>query len=151
MPSSHLLHITRGEKTDYFERLAVVFPVSNHRGQRQWNDIFSALRENNCPSRNTASLKTPFKIGVDSPSGTADRNPPAHAGNMGSIPGSGKIPHRANKPVCPNYWAHALVCSATREARAVRSPCITTREEHLLTELEKAHMQQQRSSTAKNW
>ena len=37
------------------------------------------------------------------PSGTADRNPPANAGNMGSIPGSGKIPHRANKPVCPNY------------------------------------------------
>jgi len=42
----------------------------------------------------------------DFPGGSVVKNPPANAGNMGSIPGSGtKIPHAlgATKPIQYNY------------------------------------------------
>ena len=38
--------------------------------------------------------------------GAVDRNPPANAGNTGSIPGLERFTCcRATKPVCHNYWA----------------------------------------------
>ena len=44
------------------------------------------------------------KLG-DFPGGAVNRNLPANAGDMGSIPGSGKSPtyHEATKPVNHNY------------------------------------------------
>ena len=47
---------------------------------------------------------------LDFPSGTADKSPPANAGDVGSIPGPGRIPHASEqlKPVCHNYGACAL-------------------------------------------
>ena len=45
----------------------------------------------------------------DFPGGTTDRNPPASARSVGSIPGPGKSTyHRAIKPLYHNYWAHTL-------------------------------------------
>ena len=36
-------------------------------------------------------------VGYDFPRGTVVKNPPANAGDMGSIPWSGKIPHAAEQ------------------------------------------------------
>ena len=43
------------------------------------------------------------------PDGSVVKNPPANAGDMGSIPDLGRshMP-RATRPVCHNYWACAL-------------------------------------------
>ena len=45
----------------------------------------------------------------DFPGGAVVKNPPAKAGDKGSIPGLGRshMP-RSNKPVCHNYWACTL-------------------------------------------
>ena len=66
------------------------------------------------------------------------KHPPANTGGPGLIPGPGRSHrHRAN-PV-PQLLE---LFSATGEAIAMRSPCSLQRE--------KAHVQQQRCSTAKN-
>ena len=39
----------------------------------------------------------------DIPGGTVDKNPPANAGDTGSIPGPGRSCCRATKPVHHNY------------------------------------------------
>ena len=45
----------------------------------------------------------------DFPGGTVVKNPPANAGDTGSIPGPGRSHmHRATKPMRHNYWACAL-------------------------------------------
>ena len=45
----------------------------------------------------------------DFPGGTVDKNPPANAGDMGSILVWEDSPcHWATKPMCHNYWAHIL-------------------------------------------
>ena len=42
------------------------------------------------------------------PGGAVNKNLPANAGNMGSVPGLGGFQCcRAAKPVCHNYWACA--------------------------------------------
>ena len=77
---------------------------------------------------------------------------------------------KATKPVYHNYWASGLesescslwspcawsLCSVTRKATAMRSPCTTTNSSPGLSQLEKAHVQPWRPSTAeskflKNW
>ena len=71
---------------------------------------------------------------------------------------------RATKPVYHNYWASGLesescnlwspctwsLCSITRKATAMRSPCTTTNSSPGLPQLEKAHVQPWRPSTAKS-
>ena len=75
--------------------------------------------------------------------GTVVKNPPVNAGNMGSIPQSGKLPRTM---VQPNRRASTIEarwvcspCSAKREATAVRSPwesgLLITTGESLLTAL----------------
>ena len=74
------------------------------------------------------------------------KNPPASAGDMGSIPvGEDPTCCGATKPMCHNYSR-----SATREATAMRSLCPTTKSSLHSWQLEEACMQQQRPSIAKN-
>ena len=75
----------------------------------------------------------------------------------------------ATKPMCHNYWAWALepashnywghmpqllkpvcleLCSATREATTMRSPCTTTKSSPHLPQVEEAHAQQRRPNAA---
>ena len=42
------------------------------------------------------------------PGGSVVNNPPANAGNMGSIPDLGRFHMHTTKPMCYNYWACAL-------------------------------------------
>ena len=52
------------------------------------------------------SLKT-LKLGFSG--GRVVKNPPAKAGDMGSIPAQGRShTHKATEPVCHNYWGCAL-------------------------------------------
>jgi len=76
------------------------------------------------------------------------KNPPANAGDIGLIPDQGR-PHmpQATKTHTPQLLSR---CSAAREATTMRSPCSATREQLRSLQLEKAHGQQQRPSTAKN-
>ena len=87
-------------------------------------------------------------------------------------PWSGKIPHTTEQlspcatttepalqsPGPANHWAHALtcqslcalsLCSATREASTTRSPRAAAKSSPRLPQLEKAHVQRWRPSTAK--
>ena len=56
------------------------------------------------------------------------------------------------KPICYNDWSPCTSNSrsATREATAMRSLCIATENSPCSLQLEKAHVQQWRASTAKN-
>ena len=59
----------------------------------------------------------------------------------------------ALEPVSHNYWAHVLqllsLCSTTREATPMRSPCTATKSSPHSLQLEKARVQQRRLSAAK--
>ena len=88
-------------------------------------------------------LKTQNKTSV--PGGEVGKNPPANVGNTGLNPGLGRL-HMpwGNEARVHSYWAWApsSLCSATREATAMKSsPCSP--------QLEKAHAKQQRASMAK--
>ena len=97
----------------------------------------------------------------DLPGGTVVKNPPAIAGDTGSSPGPGRfhmlqsneacVPQllslhsRAHKPqllkpACHNYWSpHAQrLCSATREASAMRSPHTAMKSSPRSPQLEKS-------------
>ena len=69
---------------------------------------------------------------------------------------TGPVRHKywacALEPTSHNYWSlHAWsLCSTTREATAMRSPCTTTKSGCRSPQLEEAHVQQQRHNTAKN-
>ena len=80
-------------------------------------------------------------------------NLPANAGDMGSIPGLGRshMPwsNWAREPQLLSLRVWSL-CSATREAAIVRGPCTAMKSGPHLLQLEKALMQKQRPSTAKN-
>ena len=81
----------------------------------------------------------------DFPGSTVDKNVPANVWCTGPIPGPGRC-LRAMTPRCHNYWAWALqsgshnywnphtLCSKTREATVMRSPCTAAaNRESLLT------------------
>ena len=80
--------------------------------------------------------------------------------HRGLIPGPGRfyMPW-STKPVCHNYWAHALqlpkpmclepVCSTAREATAMRSQCTAMKSGPCCLQPEKACMQQWRPSAVK--
>ena len=81
------------------------------------------------------------------------KNPPANAGDTGSIPGLG----RSHMPW--SNWAHEPqllslrvwnLCSATREAAIVRGPRTTMKSGPHSPQLEKALAQKRRPNTAKN-
>ena len=101
------------------------------------------------------------------------KNPPANAGNMGSIPGpggshmlqsswarapqllslhSGAREPRLLSPHATTAEARAPLspCSTTREATAMRSPHTAMKSSPRSPQLEKAHVQQQRPNIAKN-
>ena len=90
--------------------------------------------------------------GWDFPGGLVVKNLSANAGVMGT-PAPGRSPCQgATKPVCFYYWrlcAYSL-CSVTREATAMRSPCTPMKSSPCPPQLEKMCVQQQRPSTAKN-
>ena len=90
----------------------------------------------------------------DIPGGPVVKNLPANIRDMGFIPGLGRYPHavRQLSPRTTASKAHVpwSLNSATREATARRNPRTTTREEPLLTQLEKACVQLQRPSAAEN-
>ena len=87
----------------------------------------------------------------DFPGGPAFKNPPANAEVMGSITGLGRHA-RVQLSLCTTTTeAHApSPCSTTREAASVRSPRTKTKSSPRSLQLEKAHVQQQRSSAAKD-
>ena len=90
------------------------------------------------------------------PYGPVVKNPPANAGDKGSILGLEDSTHRgAAKPALWNPRAATpepecleAVSTAT-EASAMRGPCTPTREWRQLPQLEKAPVQQQGASAAK--
>ena len=94
------------------------------------------------------------------PGGTVDRNPPASAGDTGSIPGLGRFHMpKAAKPVHHNSRACMLqslrpVClepgSAAREATAVNSLCTPRKNSPSLLQVGKAHAQPPRPRATKN-
>ena len=97
---------------------------------------------------------------ADLPGGAVGKNPHANAGDTGSIPGPGRFhgcgeanpeSHscRAHE-LQPLKHSHVEPCSATREAPAMRSPHTTAKDSPHSPQLEKARVQQQRPSTAKN-
>ena len=101
----------------------------------------------------------------DFPGGTVVKNPPANAGTwVRALVREDTTCHGATKPMCHNYWACVLepachnywsphtysLCSATREATAVRSPHTTTKSSPCSPQLEKACTQQRRPNAAKN-
>ena len=55
--------------------------------------------------------------------------------------------HRATKPMCHNYWAHAL---QQEKLSGMRNPQSATKSSLYSPQLEKAYMQHGRPSTAKN-
>ena len=90
---------------------------------------------------------------LDVHGGVVDKNPPASAGDLGSIPGPGRFHMSRNnlacvsqllKPVCPE----TVLCNKRRHP--VRNPCTGTRSSPLLPKLEKAPAKKRRSSVAKN-
>ena len=79
----------------------------------------------------------------------------------GFQPWSGKIPHAAERqspwatttePTRHNYLGSCAwsLCSATREATAMRGPCTAARSGPRSSQLEKARTQRRRPNTAKN-
>ena len=91
---------------------------------------------------------------MDFPGGAVVKNPPANAGNMGSIPGPGgshmlgrNYQARAPQLLSLRVWS---LCPATREAATVKGPCTTMKSGPRLPQLEKALTQKQRPNTAKN-
>ena len=58
--------------------------------------------------------------------GPVVKNPPANAGNTGLVlgPGRSHMPTRANKPLCPNYWALAHNKRSHCNGRVAPAHCI---------------------------
>jgi len=89
----------------------------------------------------------------DFPGDPVVKNPPANAGNTGSIPDPGRFHVPRGK-----YWAraqllkpvHPRACASHREATTVGSLHAATREQPLSLQLEEARAQQQGHSAAKN-
>ena len=81
------------------------------------------------------------------------KNPPANAGNTGSIPGLGRshMPRSgwAQEPQLLSLRVWSL-CSATREAAIVRGPRTVMKSGPRLPQLEKALAQKRRPNTAIN-
>ena len=87
------------------------------------------------------------------PRGAVVENLPANAGDMGSSPGLGgsHLPRSnwAREPQLLSLRVWSL-CSATREAAAVRGPRTTVKSGPRSPQLEKALSQKRRPNTAKN-
>ena len=76
------------------------------------------------------------------------KNPPANAGDVGLIPGQERSHVPWSNPACvPQLLS---LRSATREATAMRSLCITAGEQPPLSATSEEPRQQGRHSTAKN-
>ena len=96
----------------------------------------------------------------DFPSGTADRNPPANAGNMGLIPDLKRCHVQwATKLTHCNYWARPLQLLKPRCLEPVLSnntshqnekPLHSTKMKPCSLQLEKAYVQQGRPGITKN-
>ena len=80
------------------------------------------------------------------------KNTPANGGDIGSVPDrEDPTGHIEIKPMHHNYLACALEPMLhNMEATTVRSPVTTMKSNLHQLQLEKAHMLQQRPSTAKN-
>ena len=87
------------------------------------------------------------------PGGAVVENLPANAGDTGSSPGLGRshMPwsNWAREPQLLSLRVWSL-CSTTREAATVRGPRTAMKSGPHLPQLEKAHAQKRRPSTAKN-
>ena len=87
------------------------------------------------------------------PGGAVVESLPAGAGDTGSSPGLGgsRMPRSgwAREPQLLSLRVWSL-CSATREATMVRSPCTAMKSGPRLPQLEKALAQKRRPNTAKN-
>ena len=98
------------------------------------------------------------------PGGRVVKNSPANAGDTGLLSGPGRCHMPGSNWACMhNYWASALEpkchnfwsplfknsCSTTREVTAIGSPHTARKSSPYLSQLGKAHVQQQRPSTAK--
>ena len=87
------------------------------------------------------------------PGGAVVENPPANAGDTGSIPDPGRshMPRSnwAREPQLLSLRVWSL-CSATREAATVRGPRTAMKSGPHLPQLEKALAQKRRPNTAKN-
>ena len=88
--------------------------------------------------------------------GPVVKNPPANAGDTGSIPGPGRSHIPGSKARAPQLLSlHSRAhepqllspCAATREATAT---CTATKSSPRSPQLEKAHVQQQRPNADKN-
>ena len=90
------------------------------------------------------------------------KNLPANAGHMGSIPALRRShrlcnPHSracalqllSSQTITPEACVPQGLCSTTREASAMRSPCTTMKSSPCPLQVEKAHAYQQRPSMAK--
>ena len=91
------------------------------------------------------------------PGGLVVKSPPGNSGNTSSIPGLRRsMCFGASKPLRHSYWVCALepgscnYCSTIRGTTTRRSPHTTTESSPYSLQLEKACVQQQRSSTVKN-
>ena len=71
---------------------------------------------------------------LDFPGGPVVKNPPANAGDIGSIPGSGKTPH-AEEQLSPCTTTTEATCLALQQEKPPQW------EAPHLPQLEKAHMQ----------
>ena len=90
------------------------------------------------------------------------KNPPANAGDVGSIPALGRShrlcnPHSracalqllSSQTITPEACVPQGLCSTAGEATAVRSPCTTMKSSPCPPQVEKVHAQKQRPSMAK--
>ena len=94
-----------------------------------------------------------LKIKQGFPGGAVVESLPANAGDTGSSPGPGgsRMP-RSNWAREPHLLSLCVwsLCSATREATAVRGPRTAMKSDPRLPQLEKALAQKRRPNTAKN-
>ena len=77
-------------------------------------------------------------------SGSVDKKSPANSGDMSLIPGPGRFHMPWSNETCEVQLSK---CSTTREATAMRSLCIPTKNSPHSLQLEKAHANQPRPST----
>ena len=89
---------------------------------------------------------------LDFPGGAEDKNLPASAGDLGSIPGPGRFYMPRNNIACASQLLKPRIqrlCSATREATPMRNTCTTAKSSPHLLKLEKAQTKQWRYIVAK--
>ena len=99
--------------------------VDNTLTKRFWEPFYKITNQNSPKISSSRKAKRGFS------GGSVVNNLPANAGDTGSIPGLGRshMPGEA-KPLCHNYWSPISysLCCESREATAMRSLYIATRE-----------------------